>query len=202
MAQCVPYRLDRMVSPDQRNGIGHVILAGPPKSLPIRLREAKVTNGEDWFKAELVVDHGEHVRARLLFASNPDGSFTMHETLVALTDVSTTRIATGQIGILNNPGWVYEHGRRTVAVDGRDQDVPALSGKIVNAGATREIAIDGVLRVRGTHPLRIRYGGAVEPSRSRATDLLYLNYLDREQSWRAGQTVSEYEAVVHVEPTR
>lgn len=31
---------------------------------------------------------------------------------------------------------------------------------------------------------------------------LNLNYLDREQSWRAGWTVSEYEAVVHVEPTR
>lgn len=58
------------------------------------------------------------------------------------------------------------------------------------------------IALRGTHPLRIRYNGAVEPSRSRATDLLSLNYLDREQSWRAGQTVSEYEAVVHVEPTR
>jgi len=199
MAQCVPYRLDRMVSPDQRNGIGDIALAKRQKFLPIRLRDVKVTSGEDWFQAELVIDHGEHVRADLLFTSDRDGSFTMREKLVALTDVTTTRIATGQIGILNNPGWVYERGRRTVAIDGREEDAPALSGKTLSAEGVREIAIDGVLRIRGARPLRIRYVGAVQPSRSRATDLLYLNYVDRERSWRAGQTVSEYEAVVCVE---
>jgi hypothetical protein len=202
MAQCVPYRLDRMVSPDQLNGIGHVTLAKPQKSLPIRLRDVKVTSGEDWFRAELVVDHGTHVRADLLFSSNPDGSSTMREKLVALTDVTSARIATGQIGILNNPGWVYERGRRTVAIDGREEDVPALSGKTLGAEGVRELAIDGVLRIRGPQPLRIRYAGAVQPSRSRATDLLYLNYVDREQSWRAGQAISEYEAVVSVAPSR
>jgi hypothetical protein len=126
----------------------------------------------------------------------------MREKLVALTDVTSARIATGQIGILNNPGWVYERGRRTVAIDGREEDVPALSGKTLGAEGVRELAIDGVLRIRGPQPLRIRYAGAVQPSRSRATDLLYLNYVDREQSWRAGQAISEYEAVVSVAPSR
>lgn len=202
MAQCVPYRLDRMVSPDQLNGIGHVALANQQRSLPIRLREVKVTNGEDGFRAELVVDHGEQVRAELHFASNPDGSFTMREKLVALTDVTTTRVATGQIGILNNPGWVHERGRRTVVIDGRQEDIPALSGKIVSAEGVRELAIDGVLRVRGVQPLRIRYIGAKQPSRSRATDLLYLNYADGQRTWRAGETVSEYAAVLDVAPSR
>lgn len=202
MAQCVPYRLDRMVSPDQFNGIGHIVLANQRKALPIRLRDVKVTSSEDSFKAELVIDHGEHIRAELLFASNQDGSFTMREKLVASTDVTTTRIATGQIGILNDPGWVYERGRRTVAIDGREQDVPALSGKTVSTEGARELAIDGVLRIRGAQPLRARYVGAVQPSRSRATDLLYLNYLGEERSWRTGETISEYEAVICVEPSR
>lgn len=202
MAQCVPYRLDRMVSPDQLNGIGHVALAKQQKALPIRVHDVTVTSGEDWFRAELVVDHGEHVRADLLFASNQDGSFTMREKLVALTDVTTTRIATGQIGILNNPGWVYERGRRTVAIDGREEIVPALSGKTVEGEAGREIVADGVLRIRGARPLRVRYVGAAQPGRSRATDLLYLNFDDKEQSWHAGQTVSEYEAVIYVEPSQ
>ena len=200
MAQCVPYRLDRMVSPDQLNGIGSVTLPNQQKSLPIQLRDVKVTSGEDWFKAELVVDHGEHIRADLIFASNQDGSFTMREKLVALTDVTTTRIATGQIGILNNPGWVYERGRRTVSIDGREEDVSALSGKNLSVEGVREIAIDNVLHIRGMQPLRVGYLGAVQPSRSRATDLLHLNYVDGEQSWRTGQTVSEYEAVIYVEP--
>ena len=175
MAQCVPVPADRIVSPDQRNGIGHIVLADQQKSLPIHLHDAKVTSGEDWFKAELVVDHGEHIRAELLFASNQDGSFTMREKLVALTDIATSRIATGQIGILNNPGWVYERGRRAIAIDGREEDVPALSGKTLGAEAVREIVVDGVLRIRGAQPLRIQYQGAEQPSRSRATDLLYLN---------------------------
>jgi hypothetical protein len=202
MAQCVPYQHDRMVSPDQRNGIGQVVLANQQKPLPIRLRDAKVTSGEDGFKAELVVDHGEQVRAELLFASNPDGSFTMREKLVALTDVATSRIATGQIGILNNPGWVYERGRRAIAIDEREEDVPALSGKKLGAEAVREMVVDGVLRIRGARPLQIQYHGADQPSRSRATDRLYLNHVDGQRSWRTGETVSEYEAVVDVIPSR
>ena len=33
MTECVPYRLDRMVSPDQLNGIGQVVLANCVKLL-------------------------------------------------------------------------------------------------------------------------------------------------------------------------
>ena len=80
------------------------------------------------------------------------------------------------------------------------EDVPALSGKILSAEGSRELAIDGVLRIRGAQSLRIRYICAVQPSRSRATDLLYLNYVGGERSWRKGETVSEYEAVVCVKP--
>ena len=202
MAQCVPYRLDRIVSPDQRNGIGQIVLANQQKALPIRLRNVNVTSGEDWFQADLVVDHGEQLRANLRFASNQDGTFTMREKLVALTETTTARIATGQIGILNNPGWVYETGRRTVAIGGREEVVPALSGQTVKGETRREIVVDGVLRIRGTQPLRSRYVGTAQPSRSRATDLLYLNFDDTEQRWRAGQTVSEYEAVICVEPSQ
>ncbi len=202
MAQCVPYRLDRLVSPDQRNGIGHVVLANSQQSLPLRVRDVKVTSGEDWFRAELVLDHGEQLRAELLFASNRDGSFTIREKLIALADVTTAKVATGQIGVLNNPGWVYERGRRTVAMDGREEDVAALSAKSFGAEAAREISVDGELRIRGNQPLHIRYLGAVQPNRSRATDLLYLNYDGSEQRWHAGQTVSEYEAVIDAEPTR
>lgn len=201
MAQCVPDQLDRIVSPDQLNGIGSITLPGQQKPLPLRLRDVNVTSGEDWFRAELVLDHGEHVRAEMLFASNQDGSFTMREKLVALTDVATATIATGQIGILNNPDWVHERGSRKVVIDGREKHLPALSGKTLSGSETREIVIDGVLRVRGAKPLSVRYVGAAQPNRSRATDLLYLNYAGEERSWRAGETISQYEACVSVDPS-
>jgi hypothetical protein len=84
--------------------------------------------------------------------------------------------------------------------DGREEDVPALSGKAVTAGHARYIEIDGVLRIRGTLPLRPVYFGAARPSRSQATDELYRNYLSSERDWRAGETISEYEATVHCSP--
>jgi len=202
MAQCVPYRGDRIVSPDQRNGIGEIVLAGQSKPLPVRLCEANVTSSDDRFQADLVIEHGDAVRAELRFASNPDGSFTIREKLVALTDVATARVATGQIGILDNPGWVYERGRRTVALDGREEDIPALSGKKLAADGVRELAVDGVLRIRGAQPLCVRYVGATQPSRSRATDLLYLNGVDGERTWHAGATISEFEASIDAVPSR
>ncbi len=202
MAQCVPYRLDRIVSPDQRNGLGEIVLVGQQKPLPVRLRDVQVASGDDSFQVELVVEHGDAVRAELRFASNPDGSFAVREKLVALTDVATSLVATGQIGILNNPGWVYERGRRTIAIEGRQEDVPALSGKRLAADGVREIEVDGVLRIRGTQPLRVRYAGAARPERSRATDLLYMNCVAGERTWRAGEIVSEYEAVIDVAPSR
>lgn len=200
MAQCVPSRLDRLVSPDPLNGIGHIVLTDRQSPLPIRLGDVQVTSGKDGFQAELVVVHGDRVRAELQFTSDPDGCLTMREKLVALADLTTARIATGQIGILNNPGWIYENGRRTVAINGQEQVVPALSGKRFGAQGVQQLSIDGVLCIRGTQPLRPQYVGARQPNRARATDLLYLNYVDRKQSWRAGETISEYEAVVHVEP--
>ena len=199
MAQCVPYRLDRIVSPDQASGIGHIWIKGHREPLPTRVHDVKVTHGEDWFAVELVLDHGEAVRASLRFRSNQDGSWTMGEKLIARSAITTTRIATGLIGILNNPGWVYERGRRTIKIDGRAEEVPALSGKAIVADPAREIGIDGAMRIRGTHPLALRYLGARRPDRSRATDELDLNYHADERDWKAGETISEYEATVWCE---
>jgi hypothetical protein len=88
MAQCVPLRLDRMVSPDQRNGIGSIRLAGGSNPLPVKVIKADVTNGDDWFASTLEVDHGDGlIRAHLEFESRADGVWLMQEELVALKDV-------------------------------------------------------------------------------------------------------------------
>ncbi len=196
MAQCVPYRLDRIVSPHQASAVGQIWTKGRREPLPTRVQDVKVTDGKDWFAAELVLDHGEAIRASLRFRSNPDGSWTMSEKLVARSAVTITRMATGLIGILNNPGWVYERGRRTIKIDGRAEEVPALSGKAVVADQAREIEIEGAMRIRGTNPLALRYIGAKRPDRSRATDELYLNYHADQRDWKADVTISEYEVTV------
>ncbi len=224
MAQLAAFADDRIVSPDQRNGIGQVVLQGQNKPLPVKLRSASVEllppataarsavvrpsdslpeSASGGFRAVLEVDHGTHVRAKLTVESRADGSLLLSETLTALTDVQLSQCATGLIGVLNNPNWVYERGRRAIRFDNRETEVVALSAtRIVPAPATN-IAIDGRLAIAGKMPLRAAYFAATKMERGRATDRLYLNYLEQPPQVPAGGELSRWEAVVRmVEPGR
>jgi hypothetical protein len=196
MAQCVPWRLDRVVSPDKRDGVGHVQLNNGKDFLPVKLHSAKVSDSADGFVADLVVDHGDAVRAELRFRSNADGTFLMREKLTALRDCTTAEIATGLIGVLNNPKWVYETHRRRIQFNDQTTDVPSLSGKIVEGADVQRIDIDGALKIDSVAPLAARYAGAKKIERGRATDALYLNYLGGQREWKSGQVISTYEATV------
>ncbi len=193
MAQYVPLRKDRLVSPDPRSGIGAIHLAGRKGALPLKLRSVKVKNGKDWFQADLAADHGDAVRARLEIRSNADGSMRWEETLTALRDCRLERVATGVIGILNDKRWVYEKGFRTLSWSGGKRvKIPSCSGKTLDLDGAEEIAVDSVLRIHGKAPLHARYEAARAPSRARATDLLILNYLPCPLQVRKGQVLSHY----------
>lgn len=201
MAQCVANRLDRVVSPDQRNGIGHIRVESSPKALPIKLMDAAVKETDGGFDATLVVEHGPGVvRADLRYISHADGRFAISERLTALQDVTTTEITTGLIGILNNPAWIYETGRRRVTVDGITTLAEALGGKRIDAAGGRMIDIDGVLRVTAHRPLSACYLGAEDYERARVTDRLYLNRIAERRDWKKGEIISEYDAVIEVIP--
>lgn len=197
MAQCVPYRLDRIVSPHLRSGVGAVRLADGKEPLAVKPRDVLVQPASDGFVTELVVDHGDgKIRAHLTYTSRKDGTFTVRERLTASNDVRTADIATGLVGILNNRQWIHERGLRVITIDGRDNEVSACSGKTFGAEAVRAITVDGVLRISSPQPLRISYRGASKPERGRATDELILNHLSGERNWRAGETISEYEVTM------
>lgn len=197
MAQCVPFRMDRMVSPHDRSGVGYIRIAGEDKPLPVTLVDVGVTHGEDAFAVDVQVDHGEEaIRAHLHYRSHADGRWTMREKLVALRDITTEEVATGLIGILNNDRWVYERGRRQVRLGDHETTVVSRAGTRLTADDAREIAIDSVLRITSDRPLRVRYQAATQPERSRVTDELVLNHLPGPRSWRAGETISEYEVTV------
>lgn len=201
MAQCVPYRLDRIVSPHQASGIGHIVVTDQRRPLTLYVRNVVVRHGHDEFAADLLLDHGtDQIRADLQYRSKPDGTWTVHERLTALSDLTTGEIATGLIGILNNPNWVYERGQRELVIDGQAHAIPSLSGKRIASDNAREIAVDAVLYIRSQKPLRICYFGAAKLEKARATDELYLNYIEGERTWRAGQVISEFEATIDCRP--
>ncbi len=197
MGQCVPFRLDRIVSPHDRSGVGVIRLAGQEKPLPVALVDARVTNSDDAFTAELEVDHGAGaVRAHLHYCSHPDGRWTMREKLVAMQDVTLEEVATGLVGILNNERWIYESGRRQVRIGDQRTTVTSCAGTVLTGDDIREVDIDGVLHIRSERPLRVRYQAAAKPARSRVTDELTLNHLSGPRSWPAGETISEFEVQV------
>lgn len=196
MAQCVPRRLDRLVSPDVRNGVGQVRLAGGSAALPLRLDAADIREGTNWFEARLTVDHGQALRAHLTFRSEADGSFVMAEKITALTNVTTAEIATGLIGILNNPHWIYERGYRRVTLGGRSTKVTANCGQQWSWENIRRVSVDDDLMITSARPLRVGYIAAAKAERGRVTDRLVLNQLLGDRSWVAGDVVSDYEVVV------
>jgi hypothetical protein len=196
MAQCVPLRMDRLVSPHERNGIGHVRLKDAKVPLPLKVVQADVTDQRTGFVARLRVDHGKAVRAELAFRSQPDGSFELGEKLVALTNITTAEIATGLIGILNDPAWIFESGHRSFKADNDQVEAAANSGRQCNWNGVRRLAVDNALEISSEQPLRAAYLAASKAERGRVTDRLYLHYLAEEKTWKTGEVISEYRATI------
>ncbi len=197
MAQCVPYALDRIVSPHERNGIGYVRLKDAKSALPIRVSSVDVQSGAEGFTADLIVTHGDGmITAELQFRSQADGTWTIRERLKAKKAIETQQIGTGLIGILNNPHWIYENGQRAITLDGKTTEVVALSGRTVSDDDVRELDVDSVLTIESGEPLRVHYAAATAAHRARVTDLLTLNWIDGPKRWEPGQIIAEWQATV------
>jgi hypothetical protein len=197
MVQAAAMRADRIVSPDQRSLIGAVYLAGENSPPNPRVSAADVDVKNDRFTAKLCVDHGPSIRANLVFRTDSDGTLHVREELVAVKNVTITRVATGMIGVLNNKQWIYETGRRAITLDEESTVIPAESGKTL-AGRVNHIEIDDAMTITSSAPLSVRYVTSEGPQRGRATDRLYLNYTDEPQTWRAGDTIGRYGVAIRV----
>jgi len=197
MAQVAAMRLDRIVSPAQRSLVGSVWVAGEKGPKPVKATGVDVDVQPDRFTARLSLAHGPAVRADLMFRTEPDGTLHVRETLTAVKDMTLTRVATGLIGVLNNPRWIYETGKRTITLGDKATVVPAHSGKVLT-GTVKRVGIDDTVAITSPALLRVHYEAAKGPNRGRATDQLHLNWLDGERAFKAGDTITRYEATICV----
>ena len=92
-------------------------------------------------------------------------------------------------------------GRRTLTLDDESTVIPAHSGKTLEGEAV-QIVIDDVMTITSDIPLAVRYVASKGPERGRATDRLYLNYIDGNKTWKAGQTISRYGVAIRLEKSR
>jgi len=200
MAQCMPLQKDRLISPHERSGVGHIRLAGQDKPLDVAMVDIVVQNDGQSFAADLVVTHGRAVRAELGYRSDSDGAWTIAEKLVATGDVTTTEIATGLIGILNDKRWIYQRGERNIDFGDQRRVVPSGSGETFGSDGVLRLGVDAAFFIESRSPLRVRYQAGSKPRRSRITDELYLNYIGGGREWQAGETIAEWEATIRCRP--
>ncbi len=200
MAQVVPNRLDRIVSPHLRNGFGWIHLKGDDGHLPLSLHDIKVKHQQDKFEVTMKVNHGNNkVRSTFTFISNSDGSAIWKETLTALDDITVKERATGLIGILNNDIWVYENGQRKLKIDDETIFIPSKSGDIIDEEHAQMIVVDDCIKIESKESIPVRYISSENPSRGRVTDLLILNHSTQEQRYKEGESLSSYKFRIEVE---
>ncbi|MGC9326154.1 MAG: hypothetical protein ACP5I1_00840 [Candidatus Hinthialibacter sp.] len=200
MAQIMANRLDRIVSPDQRNGVGWIRLKDDSNILPVSVHNVEVENSDHEFTVHLQLNHGQdQIRADIVYHSYKNGQWSIREKLTALNDVNVEEIKTGLLGILNNPRWIYEHGFREISLDGEKRVIQAHSGQTFESNA-KQIDIDGILKIQSQSMLHALYQSAAKPVRARTTDHLFLNII-HDQSYRRGDTISEFEAMASIHPS-
>ena len=197
MAQVVAFRLDRVTSPHPRSGIGHIRVEGQDDPLAVKVRNIDVKSDSGQFAVSFELHHGaRRVGAFLDIRSMPDGTLRLKEKLVALREVKTLEVATGLIGVLNNPNWVYERGERRIALGDSKHVIRSGDGTACHALGVRRIDIDGAIRVQSRKPLNVLYRGAEKAERARFTDELYLNYCGEAKTWQAGDVISQYDVAI------
>ncbi|MNP95790.1 hypothetical protein D3C85_83500 [compost metagenome] len=199
MIQMMPMMKDHIVSPDQRNGIGRVVVKNSKDKdsiLAVTLKDIEVKPNENGFYVKMVLYHGDLIQSNISCKTNINGSFTIKETLTALKECSTNSIETLTFGILNNPNWVYESGKRNVKIG--NQSFEAIAGsdlEYLNSAATA--TVDSLLFEMDKSSV-ISYKVAKEISRSRFTDMLVLNSIPKKQQWKQDEVISERQVTIAI----
>lgn len=196
MIQMMPVGKDHIVSPDQRNGIGRVFVAND-SIVPLVLKSMEVKSSSNGFFAKMVVNHGDLVQAEITCEAKADGSMTINEVLRALRKCSTNRIETLSFGVLNNPNWVYETGKRNLKIGREFFEVKSATDFSYSVKAANA-AVD-VLNFKLDSPATIAYTVAKKMVNSRFTDMLVLNTIATKHNWNENEIISKNQLTISLQ---
>lgn len=200
MIQMMPLAKDHIVSPDQRNGIGRVVAKSSidkDSILAVTVKNIEVKPNNDGFLVKMTLNHGNLIQSNIICETHTDGSFTISEELKALKPCSTNAIETLTFGILNNPNWVYESGKRNLMI-GHGSFVAKAASGLEYAGTAATASIDNLL-FKMNKPSAIMYKVAQQIDRSRFTDMLILNSIPKKHEWKQDEVISERQLTVTVQ---
>lgn len=188
---------DPIVAPDWRNGIGSIRLKGTGKDLPLKLQSIGIDSVGADYRFTLEILHGDAVRADYVVSSMANGDLVIHEKLTALKEITTEKVSTLTIGILNHADWIEEKGSRTVRNRGKHTTVVSQSGKSWDLGGN-SVVVDGRLTVTAKHAIHGKYVGCKGWKSSKLLDKLVVNSLDVERKWNKGSVINENTITVSI----
>ncbi len=194
MIQMMPMAKDHIVSPDQRNGIGRVVMKN--STLSISLKDSEVKPSKNGFTVMMIINHGDCIQSHITCKTNINGSFTINERLTALRPCTTDTIETLTFGILNNPKWVYESGKRNLKIGSQSFEAKAATGLVYSNSATTA-SVDNLL-FKLANSSAISYKISKQLERSRFTDKLVLNSIPTRHEWKQDEVISERQLTIEV----
>ncbi len=200
MIQMMPIAKDHIISPDQRNGIGRVVVSSSRdkySTLGIKLKNIEVNPSKNGFTVKMVINHGNLVQSELYCQTKSDGSFKIKEKLTALQSCTTDTIETLTFGILNNPNWVYETGKRNLKLGNQFYEAKAGTDLFFSNNA-KSVFIDN-LHFKMDNVSTITYKIAKQLERSRYTDRLVLNSIPTKHDWKKDEVISEHQLTIEVQ---
>lgn len=200
MIQMMPMAKDHIISPDQSNGIGSVVVKNSKdkdSTLVVTLKDVEVNPNENGFSVKMKLYHGDLIQSNITCETNADGSFTIKEKLTALKPCSTKTIETLTFGVLNNPNWVYETGKRNLKIGNQSFLAQAASGDKYSLNAAT--ASVGNLFFKINKLSDISYKVAKQIERSRFTDMLVLNSISNKHEWKNGELISDREVTITIQ---
>lgn len=200
MIQMMPMTKDHIISPDQRNGIGNVVVKSSKDKdsiLAVAVKNIEVKPNKNGFLVKMILNHGDLIQSNIICETHTDGSFTIKERLTALKSCCTNSIETLTFGILNNPNWVYESGKRNLTIGNRTFEAKAASG-LEYANKATIASVDNLI-FKMNKSSAIIYKVAKQIDRSRFTDMLILNSIPKKHEWKQDEVISDRQLTISIQ---
>ena len=190
---------DRFFDAFTGSGMGIIRLKGGGTVLPVKLQDIQLKKKHDRYEAKLTLMYGNEVEANYLIKALPD-KLEVKETYKALTNCDIESIETARFGILNNPMWIREDGKRILSYEKQSHEIQALSGIKIEFLA-KQLKIDQVnIKLKNRKPgFYSLYKGASQFKAGRATDILALNYKRFHNTINKGDVFSELSYVIDIQ---
>lgn len=114
MGMTLPLQKDLLLTPYQLGLVGSINVDGVKKEYP-KIKQIEIQDSSDWLGICGILERaGGVISQRFGFLALPDGRTIYTDLIEKKGDAKIISLELGSLGILNEPGWVFHNGKRTL----------------------------------------------------------------------------------------